>query len=1347
MSLNRHVFAKISKYPFGGKILELTEEEIQQYKAGGYVVEEYADGGESKCPEGMVPDGNGGCTSKDVFSQEAFDDSLFMYNRGEDLYNAVLPFTEGNKRSFSAHKLKIENALESISPTNGGYKGFPGTTNLGNRYDSYMKPQSTYNVFIESSPDGFNWPKSWGENKRDGHSSGNKADPYFTWHMTYPQGSTGKGTGMYQIDRYKEPVMTKEIYDLKPKGTLDPKESINVNLMKQGFATDSKSARAFKKKLWEKVYPDTPYKTKNNGAQNTKLNKWIFANEDKLQGFKETGSLTKRKEGMPETQELEFTPLPTRPLENIETALSTPRTLAEKPKVNTTKRYDKKTGKWIEGSNNRTDYEVAIDKARWESAQKNKYKDGGPINKWGFLDVGKGKNEAVVGAGLNFRSGTGVNAIGVFDKTKNRVFKGVGSFGINQNIGNFNVGAKVDVPILNDYNTGARLPYTFQPSVTAKYKIPLKNNYSGKRLKDGGEPDLTEYWQKGINDSMARLSQYHSSRGKTNKGDVFDEFYYAFPKEHQDYARKAIKDMGLSRMDNNIPVDLEQFQNYLNSAMEKTGIGARASMPLAITTGAPFTAIDYSPAKKHINPYGFEAISVDPLNPKKEDVKEVKSLREYNLKKFPISMANGGEIQEQGGYEYKKDGDKYLTRKKGSKNWTESSGKALASIKYKIYGEGEDPQSPAEKETAIINRMRSSFHAGDDEMFWSVEYDKLSPKEQKIHDYSSQLKSGDITHDPKSAEGKAFEAYAKKIASPEAWMKLMPQTMGQVFDPSNDPDKFKSIKKSWGNVTPEDIETTQDRGSSFDGLTDEDVQFATEQKQYMDNIYADAEARGVQNDEGSRILQNQQRQDARWASGIDPVTGDVMPPWEMAGVSQEQYYKDLKDSGRDAILDYSGIKTLAELSGIAPVARVIDDPNKTWEGVKQTGSDLWAVGEYRAKSDLLGGEPWKDPKFMSNKNPYTGKEYWTGVDETFDALAVAGPLIGALGKSKPFLKKGFNLINEVPSTRVLSKTPLQRLDDVGAWNRYLGNDTQGVRSTIAKHAEKAELRLNLMKENRMLNKQWKASDRGDDIAEKYWGKKRGDVQWEGNDAIRKKYQNFRLKNSGLPIEQTGKGGGQGRIYKNLLDESEYIKLGKFPGTENQLQSLIDVGHDLKKTGNFDNVAFPTKGLTLREGVDFGGNTITTQHMPKLPGSGSYGRGDLKETSSLLRQVRTLDKKGVGIDYTGHNNIMFDPTSKKYQLVDLNYVGPSSNRASNSWSWNKLNLTPKERLAEKFGGKLLDDAADKIKFEDGILQSPEYKSYVKEQALLNQHKYGGEVMDLTDKEIKDYRAKGYTVIID
>ena len=78
MSLNRHVFAKISKYPFGGKILELTEEEIQQYKAGGYVVEEYADGGESKCPEGMASDGKGGCIEiSSVFNeQEEFEKTL-----------------------------------------------------------------------------------------------------------------------------------------------------------------------------------------------------------------------------------------------------------------------------------------------------------------------------------------------------------------------------------------------------------------------------------------------------------------------------------------------------------------------------------------------------------------------------------------------------------------------------------------------------------------------------------------------------------------------------------------------------------------------------------------------------------------------------------------------------------------------------------------------------------------------------------------------------------------------------------------------------------------------------------------------------------------------------------------------------------------------------------------------------------------------------------------------------------------------------------------------------------------------------------------------------------------------
>lgn len=371
-------------------------------------------------------------------------------------------------------------------------------------------------------------------------------------------------------------------------------------------------------------------------------------------------------------------------------------------------------------------------------------------------------------------------------------------------------------------------------------------------------------------------------------------------------------------------------------------------------------------------------------------------------------MQDGGDVITKGGYDYMKEGDKYFTRETGSQDWIEASDKALASIKYKIYGEGEDPETPAEKEAAIINRMRSIFHTGDDEAFWSTEYDKLSPKEQQIHNYSSQLKAGDITHDPKSKEGKAFETYVKKIASPEAWMKIMPETMGQVFDPNNDPNKFKYIKKSWGNATPAEIETAQDRGNSFDGLTDEKVQFANEQKQYTDKIYAEAEARGIERDEASKLIQNQQREEAKWASGVDPNTGRVLSPWEITGQTADQYYKDLHNSGIKEILDYSGVTTLAELSGIPSLARVIDDPKKTWEGIKQTGSDIWAQSEVRGR-DLLGMDPNKEIMFSGGKNPYTGKEYWSGVDETFDALTVAGPLIGMLGKgsrlAKPFMNK------------------------------------------------------------------------------------------------------------------------------------------------------------------------------------------------------------------------------------------------------------------------------------------------------------------------------------------------------
>lgn len=98
------------------------------------------------------------------------------------------------------------------------------------------------------------------------------------------------------------------------------------------------------------------------------------------------------------------------------------------------------------------------------------YDEGGPINKWGFLNSGKEQNEIVFGAGLNFPSGTGINAIGVVPKNYDPVFKGVGSFGVNQRIGNFNIGSKADIPILNNNERNRVLP-----SLSAEWKKSLSD--------------------------------------------------------------------------------------------------------------------------------------------------------------------------------------------------------------------------------------------------------------------------------------------------------------------------------------------------------------------------------------------------------------------------------------------------------------------------------------------------------------------------------------------------------------------------------------------------------------------------------------------------------------------------------------------------------------------------------------------------------------------------------------------------------------------------------------------------------------------------------------------------------
>ena len=215
----------------------------------------------------------------------------------------------------------------------------------------------------------------------------------------------------------------------------------------------------------------------------------------------------------------------------------------------------------------------------------------------------------------------------------------------------------LDAPKVMYYNpeTGEETPATYKGKANANFQ-------------DGGESDYEEYYQKGINESMGKLIDYHNSKGTSNKGDVYDEFYYNFPEENQSYADKAIEDMGLNRGKNIIPLDISAYQKYLNSAMEKGNISARSRLPLADTSGAPYNpefyaTEDYSPVKEHKNPYTFSDLpQVDVLNPKKGDRKDIGSMRTVNAKNGDY-LQDGGEslpMAQTGNGEYKvKSGDTF----------------------------------------------------------------------------------------------------------------------------------------------------------------------------------------------------------------------------------------------------------------------------------------------------------------------------------------------------------------------------------------------------------------------------------------------------------------------------------------------------------------------------------------------------------------------------------------------------------------------------------------------------------------------------------------------------------------
>lgn len=73
-------------------------------------------------------------------------------------------------------------------------------------------------------------------------------------------------------------------------------------------------------------------------------------------------------------------------------------------------------------------------------------------------------------------------------------------------------------------------------------------------------------------------------------------------------------------------------------------------------------------------------------------------------------MQDGGEIISSYGWDYKKDGEKYLTRKTGSENWIEATGEPLKAIKQKIYNE--IPYTKEDKQSDYVKNVKQLIDKG-----------------------------------------------------------------------------------------------------------------------------------------------------------------------------------------------------------------------------------------------------------------------------------------------------------------------------------------------------------------------------------------------------------------------------------------------------------------------------------------------------------------------------------------------------------------------------------------------------------------------------------------------------------
>lgn len=350
------------------------------------------------------------------------------------------------------------------------------------------------------------------------------------------------------------------------------------------------------------------------------------------------------------------------------------------------------------------------------------------------------------------------------------------------------------------------------------------------------------------------------------------------------------------------------------------------------------------------------------------------------------------------------------------------------------------------------------------------------------------------------------------------------------------------------------------------------------------------------------------------------------------------------------------LHTAGEYTGINSVGRVLSNPIDTLSDTGQTIVDIGMTAPelpyrlYDYASNLF--TPWNRTTGQSNQytddiNPVTGQPYWSGAQGAID-LAMAIPFF-KLGTTAATagIEGTINAVNKIPASRVLLQSAEQRLGNPTAYNLFAGTET-GVRGKVAnKYFSTAQKNL-AKQENKLGDQIFAARQAGnhelaDQLAlesQKFWDKS---LQLD------KQFSDWRLKYSGLPLENTGLGGGEGAIYSLKGDPNQLVKVGKSFNTEAELNDLIDVG----KNYEYPNAqfAFPTRQ------VRFAGDEGVAQFMPRL----NYQAGMPANASAadLAKIAEDMSQQGIGIDYYGSGNI--GKVGDDMGFVDLTNIGKPGQR--------------------------------------------------------------------------------------